>query len=80
MLDFIQEGNSACNRSEATKPSACGLVMDGWNWNRKTSMFVTTLKDQKYQSDYSAIVRLSCKTDTIDRLWKGLKVPDAKVI
>ncbi|CAG2240486.1 unnamed protein product [Mytilus edulis] len=79
MLDFKEEGNDACNRSTATKASACGLVMDGWRWNSQSTMSVTTLRNPKYQSDYTAIVKLRCKTGTIDSLWKNLLVPDVKV-
>lgn len=80
MLDFIEVGSDACNRSTTTIPSACGLVMDGWRWNSPTSMYVTTLRNPKYQSDYTAIVKLRCTTGTIDSLWKNLEVPDVKVL
>lgn len=79
MHDFKEDGNDACNNSDTTKPSACGLIMDGWNWNRPASMYVTTLRNPKYQTEYTAIVKLRCITGTTDKLWKFLKVPDVKV-
>ncbi|CAG2253684.1 unnamed protein product [Mytilus edulis] len=63
MHDFKEDGNDACNSSETTPASACGLIMNGWNWNSPTSMYVTTLRNLKYQSEYTAIVKLRCTTE-----------------
>ena len=84
MLDFVDEQKyhtirDICRSGTSTRPSICGFKLDGWNWNQVQSMNISTLKDPRMVSSYSAVVHIRALKLDMDDLWTGYEPGEIKV-
>ncbi|XP_069103157.1 von Willebrand factor D and EGF domain-containing protein-like [Argopecten irradians] len=85
MFDFnAQVGfRETCQRNITKlekKASSCGIKFDGWRWNSQYSLPVTTLVDQSFSAQYTAVVKLRALANDIDHLWDDHVIPDIKIV